>query len=74
MEDGEERMPIVQGFVALGVMLALGWIIFAKVVSNNPKVLDYIKDVMPTSLYTKPDLKIIPDNIQQVYDERRSML
>ena len=67
-------MTLMEGLIAMGVMLAIGGIVFAKAASNNPKLLEFLGKVMPTSLYTKPDIKIIPDNVQQVWDERRSML
>ncbi len=65
---------IMQGIIALGVVGALGWLIFIKIAKNNPKAAETIRNIIPTNLYDKTPISVIPDKIEQVYDERRTMM
>jgi len=67
-------MPIIQGFIALGVIGILGWLIFIKVSKNNPQMAQNIRNIIPTKIYENPKIPIISDKIEQVYDERRTMM
>lgn len=67
-------MPIIEGFVAMGVVVILFWLIFIKISKNNPKAAETIKNLIPTNIYEKPKMPEVPDKIEQVWNERRTMM
>ena len=68
-------MSLFDGLVALGVISGLGYIIYVKILSQNPGIGVKIKSIIPTKLYDKVEpITKVPDKIEQVWDERKSMM
>ncbi len=65
-------MSILDGLVALGVIGAFFWIIFVGVASKNPGMMERMKEWFKDK--PKEKLKEPMEKLQQVYDERRSIM
>jgi len=66
---------LIQGGGVLGVFAGIGYIIFAKMNKNNPKAIMWIKEKLkPGSLYNKIPENPIAESIEQVYDEKRTLM
>lgn len=65
-------MGLIEGLVVLAIFMGFAYIIFAKMHQNNPMLMGKIKDWFKDkpSIHTPESL----DRIQQVYDERRTMM
>jgi len=69
------KEAIIQGGTALGVVAGIGYVIFAKMVKSNPKMAEKLKEFMPGKLYDKiPQQEEMKDKIEQVWDEKRTMM
>ena len=67
-------MSLFDGIVALGVVLGFGYLIFVRLLHTNPKAAETIRNILPTKLYERIENDPISDKIQQVYQEKRTMM
>lgn len=66
---------LLQSFIGLGVVGTLFYLIYAKILKDNPDKAKKLSDMIPTSLYEKIEpIKEIPDKIEQVWEEKRTMM
>lgn len=66
---------IIQGGVVFVVFAGIGYVILAKINKTNPKAMRWIKEKLaPGSLYEKPPENQIVDKLEQVYDDKRTMM
>ncbi len=63
-------MTLFDILIVLGVFIFFGYIIFAKMHSNNPELIDKIKGWMER----KKEIKIKPNFTQQVHVEKRELI
>ncbi len=69
-------MALIDGLVAIGVIGGLGWIIYAKMMKNNPALAEKTRELFSGGLYKQDpetDL-IVKDKMEQVHEEKRSMM
>ena len=69
-------MALFDGLVALAVVGGLGWIIYAKMMKNNPALAEKTRTLFSGGLYKESGGMdaMSKDKIEQVYDEKRSMM
>ncbi len=68
-------MALVDGIVALAVIVGVFWIVYAKAREKNPKLDDKVKPFLFTKLYDKiPIIKKPGWRTEQIHDERRTMI
>jgi len=65
---------IIQAAVSMGVVGAIAFVIIGRVMQNNPKFAEFISKFKPGSIYEKAQENPITDKIEQVYDEKRTMM
>ncbi len=63
-------MTLVDIFIVLGVFFFFAYIIFAKMHKNNPELIDKIK----SWLEKKEQPKVVPDQYNQVWHEKRELI
>lgn len=67
-------MTIFEGLVVVAVLAAVGWIIYVGAAQKNPKIVPWTKKFFSGKLIEKiPPIKI-PERMEQMYDEKRSMM
>jgi hypothetical protein len=64
-------MALSDALAVLGVFIGLGYVILAKMNKSNPQAMQWLKGAFKVQ---KPETPSMKDSIQQVYDERRSMM
>lgn len=67
-------MTLIDGVISIIIVFLFFYIIYVRLVEKNPKLHEFTKDFIPTNLYTKIDSPIDKEKIQQVYDEKRTMM
>jgi len=65
---------LTQTLVVFSVFGAIGFVILSKIRQNNPKVSAWLDKMKFGSMYEKVPENPITDKIEQVYDERRTMM
>ncbi len=71
-------MGLKEGIIQAGVIFAvfgtIGYMILAKVKQNNPKAAEWLSKFKLASIYNKVEEIPIVDRLEQVYDEKRTMM
>lgn len=68
-------MTWLNGLTALAVVVAFGYLIMVQMKKNNPNAHSGLKEFFSGGLYKEEDKTVFPqDIIEQVYDERRTMM
>ena len=65
---------LVQTGVLLSVFVGIGYVILAKMRKNNPAAADWLGKLKLGNIYNKVEEDPITDKIEQVYDERRTLM
>ena len=65
-------MSILDGLVALGVLAGFGWVIFTKVMEKSPGRMESMKEWFRDK--PKEKIKEPFDKIEQIYEEKRSIM
>jgi len=67
-------MGLTDVLVVLGVFTGLGYVILARINERSPNKLEWIKGLFSGGIYKKESAKENLDKLQQVYDEKRTMM
>ena len=67
-------MTLTEGLTALAVLAGIGWVVFSGVAKKDPTMVPRIKRFMETKKEKKNPFGNTKDRLEQVYDERRSMV
>lgn len=67
-------MSLWDGLIAIGVVLGIGAIVFAKLAKNNPVAANTLRNFMPTKLYEKMEENSQGERVEQVWDDKRTMM
>ena len=67
-------MTLIEGLVALGVVGAIGFIVYAKVAQGNPKISEKVKEFFPKKDPGNIRIRGTKEKISQLYEDRRSMM
>lgn len=65
-------MVIIDGLIALGIVIVFGYLILMRYMKVNPNAGDFVRDLF--GMNTASKIKEMKDKIQQVHDEKRTML
>ncbi len=66
-------MGLVDIVVVIAVLLGFGYIILAKMRKTNPRAVDTLKSFFPGKITQAPDLPSLPDKMEPIYREKRSV-
>jgi len=66
-------MSLWDGLVALGVILAFGYLVFIRLAKTNPVAAQNIRNMLPGKIYENEESPM-PDKVQQVWEEKRTMM
>ena len=64
---------MLDGMLVLGILGSLGWVIYGRLAQKNPKLRKATKGIGFNFVEKIPGKKI-SDKIEQVYDEKRTMM
>ena len=67
-------MALLDGLIVLGILGALGWIIYGRLAQKNPKIREMTEGIGFKFVDKIPFVPDKPDKFQQVYDEKRTMM
>ena len=68
-------MGITDGLVVLAILGGFGFMIYAQLAKKNPKINEWVQKQFGEGLFSKTkEDSSLKDKVQQVYDERRSMM
>ncbi len=69
------KEAIIQAGVIFGVFMTIGYIILMKVKKSNPKAAEWLDKFKLGNIYNKmEEQNPITESIQQVYDDKRTMM
>ncbi len=67
-------MTLFDGLVALGVVGAIFFVVYGMVAKKNPGLHEKVKEFLPgNSIKSPPQIPLI-DTLEQVYDDKRTMM
>lgn len=67
-------MPLLDGLLVLGILGALGWVIYGKLSQKNPGIKKVAEGISFSLVDKIPFVPEKTDKIQQVYNEKRTMM
>lgn len=67
-------MAILDGLLVLGILGAIGWVIYGKLAQKNPKMRKMTEGIGFNFVDKVPFVPEKPDKFEQVYDEKRTMM
>ncbi len=71
-------MPFKENMIQLGTLLAVflgfGYLMLSRVIKRKPELRDKIKKIFSGDLIKKTPLEPMQDKIEQVWDEKRTMM
>ncbi len=67
-------MPLLDGLLVLGILGALGGVIYSRLAQKNPKIREITKGFSLNLMEKIPFVPDKPDKIEQVYNEKRTMM
>lgn len=68
------RESLVQIATVLGVLLGFGYLIISQMLKNNSKALEWLKKLKPGKVYLDQKIEPAKDKIEQVWDEKRTVM
>lgn len=68
------KETIINMVVVLGVFGVMGYVIIMKVRKNNPKAATWLSQFKLGSIYKKVEPEPIMDKMEQVYDDKRTLM
>lgn len=67
-------MSLLDGVMVLGIFAALGGVIYVRLRERNPKFKQITDNISLDFIEKIPPIKIKPDKVEQVYNEKRTMM
>ena len=67
-------MGMLDGLLVLGIIGALGWVVYGKLSEKNPRIKKLTEGISFNFTEKIPYVEPKPDKIEQVYNEKRTMM
>ncbi len=67
-------MALLDGLLVLGILGALGWVIYGRLAQKNPGIKKATEGIGFNFIDKIPIIPDKPDKFEQVYNEKRTMM